>query len=82
MNYDATELRENEVFLCNTSDIQNFPRPELRNLKTIRMGDQAYDINGKKLSTEYCRPVFIQKSELDLYNRIMNDKYKRIMAGM
>lgn len=61
-------------FVGNTSDILNFPRAELRNLKTIRMGDQALDIHGNKLGTDYCRPIFIQKSELDLYDRIMTDK--------
>jgi hypothetical protein len=71
MKYVSTELRENEVFIANTSNIENFPRPELKILKTIRMGDQALDINGNKLATDYCRPIFIHKDELDLYDKIM-----------
>jgi len=77
MEFDTTELKEGEVFIGNTSRIDDFPRPELKGLKTIRMGQQAYDIKGEIIDTTYCRPVFIHKSEMEFYDRIMTDIVKK-----
>lgn len=52
----------------------DFPGEGLECLKTLRLGEQAYDINGKPLSKDYCLPVFINASELRLYDKIMTDR--------
>lgn len=70
--YDSNEKKSNEVFLGNTNKIKNFPPPHLSSLKTIRLGKQAYYIDGTKISTDYCLPIFIDKSEYDRYNQIMD----------
>ena len=77
MYYDSLELRENEIFIGNTRDIGAFPPEHLRCLETIRLGKQAYDINGNRLSQDYCRPIFIDKSEYSLYDQIMTKRASR-----
>lgn len=77
MHYDSSELRENEVFIGNTRDIDAFPPEHQKRLRTIRLGKQAYDIYGNKLPQDYCRPVFIDKSEYGLYNQIMTEESSR-----
>ena len=69
--YDTKDKRDNEVFVGNTNKIKGFPPKDLSHLKTIRLGKQAFDIHGDKIPTDYCLPIFIDKSELEEYNRIM-----------
>lgn len=67
--------RDGEVFLGNcTAEDGVWLREELKHLKTLRLGDQAYSIHGEKLSPDYCRPMFLNKSELALYEYIMTHK--------
>ena len=63
------ETGKDEIFVGNTS-AGGVPR-HLAELKTTRIGEQAYDIHGKKLSPDYMRPLFIDRSEMDKYDRIM-----------
>lgn len=79
--------KENEKFLGNhVFEVwkngrfvkEEFPEEELKCLKTLRLGEQAYDIDGKPLSKDYCLPVFINVSELRLYDKIMTDRIRKI----
>ena len=36
-------------------------------------GEQAYDINGKKLPTDLHRPIFIARSDEMKYDRVMTE---------
>ena len=80
-NYDEDDIGKDEIWLGNTDLPDVFPKDRLRNLKTIRLGKQAYDILGLKLDPLYYRPIFIHKSEYDLYNKIMDDNMKAIRNG-
>lgn len=65
-----TGARADEVFVGNTATKNGVPE-HLRELRTARLGEQALDIEGKKLSQDYMRPLFIGRSEADAYDRIM-----------
>jgi len=62
--------RADEVFVGNKETKSGVPE-HLRSLKTARLGEQALDIEGKKIDPEYMRPLFIGRSEADEYDRIM-----------
>lgn len=65
------ECQKNEEWVGNNcGDIPEY----LKHLKTARLGEQSFDIHGKKIPSEYYRPLFIGKSEYDEYDRIMNSK--------
>lgn len=54
--------------------IGNFPARDgigehLISLKTVRLGDQALDIDGHPMPCH--RPMFVNRSEVDAYHRIM-----------
>lgn len=69
MHYVFRECQSGEKFVFNTrasSDLAS----DWPGLKTIRMGSQALDIDGRQISPDYMRPVFIQESELDALDRI------------
>lgn len=79
--------KKNEIFLGNhqlekfkdSRFVKNkFPGEGLECLKTLRLGEQAYDIDGKPLSKDYCLPVFINVSELRQYDKIMTDRIRKI----
>lgn len=70
--YIYKELRKGEVWVFNSST-DNLPNRGGK-LKTMRFGKQALDIYGKKLSTESILPVFINKSELDLLNKLWGEE--------
>src|ERR1044072_9083128 len=78
MHFDSKELRFNEIFLGNTSKTEAYPPIYLSALKTIRLGSQAYDIDGNKLSPDYCRPIFLDKNEEGLYDQIMTKLSKNM----
>jgi hypothetical protein len=65
-----TGAQPDEVFVGNTHTKNEVPE-YLRGLKTVRIGDQALDIEGKKIDQEYMRPLFIGRAEVEEYNRIM-----------
>ena len=63
------EASDNEIFVGNTTSTAV---PEyLVALKTVRLGDQAYDLDGKKISKDYMRPLIIGRAEAGQYDRIM-----------
>lgn len=66
-----TGARPDEVFIGNTTgDISH-----LASLTTVRLGDVALDIDGLRLPPIY-RPVFINRSESDAYDRIMMARFE------
>jgi len=79
------QLGRNEVFVgnhCvrNTADKMEVPS-YLRGLKTCRLGTAALDINGNKIDPSYCRPVIVNKSDYDEYNRIMQARATKSRRG-
>lgn len=63
------EASDKEIFVGNTNATKI---PEhLTALKTVRLGEQAYDLDGKKIPKEYMRPLIIGRSEGGQYDRIM-----------
>lgn len=69
------EKKEGEIWLGNYRIGGFYPNTNiekyLKHLKTLRLGVQAYDIEGKKLSQKIYRPLFVHRSEYDEYNRVM-----------
>ena len=66
------EQRKTEIFIGNSYVDET--KPHLKDLKTVRFGNIAYDINGTTKNMSHMRPTFISKSEYDLYDRIMVDR--------
>ena len=62
--------RQNEIFVGNTDTRGGIPE-HLRCLKTVRLGEQALDIKGVELDTDYMLPLFIGRIESDTYDKIM-----------
>lgn len=58
------EKNENEVFVGN---IKNKDHKRLHGL-SYRVGQQAYDLHGKKIDTSEMRPLFIHKESFSEYN--------------
>jgi hypothetical protein len=71
------ECKKNEIF------VGNFFVPldhRLKKLTTARLGIVAYDIHKKEITELYyvnLKPLFVEKSEYNEYNRIMMDRMKR-----
>lgn len=63
------ERKHDEVFAGNTS-AEGVPA-YLSELKSARLGEQAFDIEGRKISSAYMRPLFVGQSEADRYDAIM-----------
>lgn len=69
------ELTKDEIWVGNTDGNERWTKgvdipKHLEHLKSVRLGEQAYCIEGKPLSRDYCRPLIIGKYEYDEYNRI------------
>jgi len=69
------EERPVEVWIGNTS-LRGEPRAYLSALTTRRLGEVAYYIDGGTIPTDQCRPVFVQRWELNAYNRIMDERFR------
>lgn len=70
-------IRDDEVFVGNRFDgIPSY----LAHLPTIRLGDRALDIDGKKLPAIY-RPMFIGRSDYDAYDRIIMARSASLRAA-
>jgi hypothetical protein len=65
-----TGLQSNEIFVGNTLTEDGVPE-HLRGLTTARLGEQALDIDGNKISPEHMRPLFIGRNEAETFHRIM-----------
>lgn len=64
------EQKDNEIFVGNSSNGMR----HLTALKTARLGKVAYDIHGKAITEPHyhnLKPLFIDRSEQDEYDRIM-----------
>lgn len=68
--------KNNEVWLGNHDLSKSLDH--LKGLKTLRLGEQAYDYDGHKLSPEYYRPLFVAQEEEGEYDRIMIERIRRI----
>lgn len=73
------ECKRGEMFLGNTT--AGRIAPHLAGLKTIRLGEQSYDLDGKKLPPERHRPLIIHESESGAYDRIMMARFRAIGRG-
>ena len=79
------EQKQNEIWLGNyriggphpSTHIEQY----LKHLKTLRLGIQAYDVEGKEISQEIYRPMFIDESEFAEYDRIMTRVSSRYFKG-
>ncbi len=69
------EQRSTEVFLGNVPTKRG-PRECFSHLRTIRIGEQAYDIHGKKIDQDYMRPLFVGKCDEIEYERIYIEQMK------
>ena len=73
--------KENEVFVgnigvCVTGHPVRIPE-FLSSLKTLRMGEQALDINGNELDPAQYRPLFIASHEEKQYGLILQERARR-----
>lgn len=67
------ELKQGEIWVGNT-DVReglSIPKYLIGKMKTARLGEQAYYIDGKPIHRGYCRPLIIDKSEELIYDNIM-----------
>jgi len=69
------ELKKGEVWIGNTKGTE-IPG-HYKSLKTIRIGEQAYDINGKPLDRGCYRPLILHLSEEPMYNLIYDMRMKK-----
>ena len=67
------ELKQGEIWVGNTDVLEGLSIPKylIGKMKTARLGEQAYYIDGKPIHREYCRPLIIHKSEELIYDNIM-----------
>lgn len=70
------ELQKGEVWLGNTSGDNQWEKgvqipSKYQELKTMRLGKQAYCIHGMPISRHYCLPLIINESEEKEYERIL-----------
>ena len=71
------ELTESEIFVGNTK-LADWPAPELASLKTARLGNTAYTIDGDPIPSDDMRPLFIGKSEANRYDTIRMAQFRAI----
>lgn len=67
------ELKQGEIWVGNTDVIEGLSIPKylIGKMKTARLGEQAYYLDGKPIHRGYCRPLIIHKSEELIYDNIM-----------
>ena len=75
MQHKESECGKDETFVGNTL-LSEWKPARYKKLKTARIGEQAYDIYGKKIPKDYMRPLFIGNSELGLYDEIMMERLR------
>lgn len=73
------ECKTNEFFVGNTTESE-WPSHQANMLKTARLGDVAYSIDGEKLN-HAIKPLFIGAEEHDRYDKIMMARLNRIRLG-
>lgn len=75
MKYDYDECGKDEIFVGNTradNDLSELPGVK------CRLGTQAYDINGRRLPTDYMLPLYVHKDSMRLYIRIYQQRLDAI----
>jgi hypothetical protein len=73
------QLKQGEIFIGNHNVTGGLELPKyLSGLKTLRLGDLAYDLNGKPLPRNQYRPLFVHVSEMLDYDRIMVERMRAI----
>ncbi len=79
-NICEADLPPNKVWVGNhdVTNTKNLP-DHLKQLKTAKLGAQAYDIKGELIPTNEMLPLIIDKSEVDLYDKIMMARMKEAM---
>ena len=66
------ECSKNETFVGNTHrESKHVDELKKKGVLSARMGIQAYDIDGKKLTQKYYAPLIVHMSDHDKYNDIM-----------
>ncbi len=72
---EANQMREGEMFLGNAT-VKDLPKTlnKLKPLKTLRIGQQAYDITALPLNRAKHRPLFLHGSEMPTYDKIMTSR--------
>lgn len=72
-----TGMREGETFIGNTdTGVPDF----IRHLPTVRLGEVALDIDGKKLPPEY-KAIFMSRADAVAYDRIMVARFSAVARG-
>lgn len=69
--------RDNEFFAGNTNN--GIPE-DARHLPGIRLGEVAYDIDGKPLPNTW-RPLFVPNAQADAYDRIRMAAFNAIRGS-
>ena len=79
MNHES--CGENEIFLCNVFLKSDNPLAwyQANGIQTCRLGDEAFDIRGHHLPGY--APVFINKSELPLHQRLRTAQLAEVKSG-
>lgn len=74
------ELKQGEIWVGNTDVRDGLSIPEylIGKMKTARLGEQAYYIDGEPIHRGYCRPLIIHKSEEMIYDSIMMERMKDV----
>jgi len=68
--------RKGEIFVGNTMR-GGIPK-HLAGLATIRLGDQALDIDGNELDPDQHLPMFVGSADAVAYDRIMMGRFREI----
>lgn len=69
------ELSKTEIWVANTNVLKGLQVPEhYAHLKTIRLGEQAYDIKGNPIERNYMRPLIVDKSDFLELEKIWSDR--------
>ena len=77
--YYHPECAVDEVFFYNVTTINKdtLEIPERhRNNPNVRLGNIAYDIDGKKLDPNYARPVIVKRSAMEIAHKA-DDEWNR-----
>jgi len=69
------ELKKGEIWLGNSS--RGIPE-DCKHIKSMRLGEQAYDCYGQPLSRNRYRPLIIHQSEEHLYNAVHANRMKKV----
>lgn len=65
------ECKANEIFVGNTDrGVERIEFFKAKGLNSVRLGETAYDIEGKALPAIYS-PIFVSRSEADAHNNVM-----------